>query len=131
MKRPYRSRKIDPGKRSLNLSMEQLAGIGSVAVSYNRAETAVDRVLSLALDLPVELHQEVLTRINGTEGKITIIKKAAKAIGLPEGLLFPIADTLGENGFAKLKSYRDGIIHARVVDADLGIGEVMERRARH
>lgn len=129
MKRSHRPRKFNP--RKLDLSTDQFAGIGKVAIAYNYAETSIDRCLAVALDLPAGMEMQVTSRINGIDGKIELIKKTATALSLPSELRLQVADTLGKTGFSLLKSYRDGVIHARVLDADLGIGEHVGRRAQH
>ena len=63
------------------------------------------------------------------DGKIDLLKLAAADVNLPCELRSDLAESLGY--FGTLKTYRDGVIHARVLDAVLGIGEVVERRARH
>ena len=131
MKRAYTERKkvSKTGDIKLDLTTAQLAGIGAVALAYNYGETAIDRALGLALGIGYKLYLPLVTRINGMDGKIDLLKLAAKEFNLPTNLQSDFAETLGY--FATLKTYREGVIHARVLDADLGLGEVIERRARH
>jgi hypothetical protein len=63
------------------------------------------------------------------DGKIDLLKLAATDAKLPSELCDDLAESLGY--FSTLKGFRDGIIHARVLDSALGLGEVVERRARH
>src|SRR3990170_468544 len=131
MKRTYTERKIHSKTGDINrdLSPEQLAGIGAIALAYNYAESSIDRTLGLALGVVHKLYLPLVTRIGGIDGKIELIKLATADVRLPSELRDDLAESLGY--FTTLKSYRDGIIHARVLDSALGLGEVVERRARH
>lgn len=133
MKRNYISRKptsrfVD-AKRSL--SKEQLAGIGAVAIAYNYAEQTIDRMLPPALGLTVTTYKGVVTRINGMDGKIEIIKDAALDLGMPEEMQKFLSVSLGQDNFGLFKKYRDAVIHTKIFDPALGIGELIERRGKH
>jgi hypothetical protein len=130
MKRTYTPRKTHTktGDIKRDLSVDQLAGIGAVALAYNYAESSLDRALGLALGVGLELHLRLVTRIGGEE-KTELLKLAAADMSLPSDLREDLAETLSY--FLTLKGYRNGIIHARVLDAILGLGEVRGRGARH
>jgi hypothetical protein len=133
MKRPFRQRRIVGASHDVkkDLSKDQLAAIGAVALAYNYAEAQIDQVLGAALDIWARpfLH-EVTTRINGVDGKIEIIVKALPLLVTEDTIRADIEDSLGNNAFKRLKQYRDAIIHARVLDRELELGHVIERRAR-
>jgi hypothetical protein len=133
MKRPYSSTveslPVDDIRK--DIPQAQLAAIGSVALSYNYAETTINRMLYFTVGMPIALHAEVSSRINGVDGKIAIIKAGAAEMGVQPNYLQFLADTLGEGGFSLLKKYRDAVIHARIINRVTGVGELIESRGRH
>jgi hypothetical protein len=70
MKRTYTERKTHSktGDIKRDLSSEQLAGIGAVALAYNYAESSIDRALGLALGVGHKLYLPLVTRIGGMDG---------------------------------------------------------------
>jgi hypothetical protein len=131
VKRPETKR---PSKRSGNirddLSESQLAGIGLITVAYNEVELLIDVMIPIAFGFDEGMGQQITSRINGVDGKIEIIKSQYRVLGASREVLTSLSDTLGEAGFALLKKYRDGIIHARVLDAPLGIGHTIAKRGK-
>jgi hypothetical protein len=94
-------------------SPEQLVGIGAVVLAYNRAEYAVDLLLSLGLGLSPELASVVPSRTGRLEDKIEIVELAAKTLGLPrEAQTFLSESLVEEPGLSILKRYRDAIARA-------------------
>src|SRR4249920_3359014 len=81
-----------------DLDADQLKGVGAVAMAYNELEAFVDTIFVVITGLGEQLGLEVGTRINGVEGKVAIIKAAAKMLEMrPEDLTqFQVA--LGEDG---------------------------------
>src|SRR5450759_4093370 len=66
MKRPHQTkvrtlRQLDIRK---DLTPEQLAGIGAVAIAYNYAENTINRMIAVVLSLTGNTHIDVVTRIN-------------------------------------------------------------------
>jgi hypothetical protein len=63
--------------------------------------------------------------------KIEIIKEGAKILGASTNDQAQIAEALaqGEGHFGRLRSYRDAAIHCRVINAAIGIGLKVGRRA--
>lgn len=116
------------GDIKVDLSPEQLQGIGAVAMAWNEAEAFVDWLLYTGLSLSAGLWLDVAIRINGIDGKIEIINKAASDLGVPEECQRLIQGSLGD--LKSLKAFRDAVIHARIYDSTRGIGTVVERRAR-
>jgi hypothetical protein len=105
-----------------------LAALGALALAFNEAEAAIDRLFFIITDLSDPLQLEVLTRINGLEGKIAITKVGAAHL-LDTAELEQLQELLGEGVFMNIKDYRDGVIHARHVNAATGIGTKVDRRA--
>jgi hypothetical protein len=133
VKRPHKNDAFKPdrtGDIKKDLSLKQLAGIGAVALAYNEVERNIDGLFFTVTRLSGELQYEVSTRINGIDGKIEIINKGAKSLGLDEQDLWQLAEALGQGVFGKLKSYRDAVIHARLINASVGIGTVVGKRAK-
>lgn len=109
----------------IDLTEKQLIGIGLVAITYNEAEILIDVLLSSLLGTSPKMSLELTSRINGIDGKIELIKLGVKDLESPASFLSLLTKSLGKegnNGFSELKKYRDGIIHARILDASLGIG---------
>jgi hypothetical protein len=133
MKRPYVRRKATgrTGDLKQDLSHDQLAEIGAVAIAYNHTEIMIDRMLAIALNLTVHMHRQVTSRINGVENKIDILKLALSDLEIPERTQNLIADALGNGAFKRLKSYRDAVVHARILDQTRQLGELIERQGKH
>jgi hypothetical protein len=113
----------------LNFSKDQLAGIGAVAMAYNAAEKPINDMVRIGWRITFDA-DELLTRIGGVDGKIHLVKHAARAVGMWPELQAALAQSLGASGFEQLKKYRDGVIHARMWDYTRAVGLVVERRAR-
>jgi hypothetical protein len=112
-----------------DIPRKQLAGIGALALAYNELEAVVDKLFFISTDLSKNLQLEVLTRINGVDGTIEIIKEAAK-LYLSEEEHKHLAEALGDGGFKLLKSYRDSVIHVRHLNYSSSVGVRVDRRAR-
>jgi len=112
-----------------NLSQEQLAAIGAVTIAWNELEIFIHLLLGYGLYFPWPLLLEVTTRINGIDGQIEIIRKLRTLhmdIGVEEKVWKLIEISL--SGITEYKRFRDGVIHARVLDAPQGIGEIIQKR---
>lgn len=133
MKRPHDKGKVPPNQIPLLMRREipqkQLAAIGALALAFNEVEATLDRMFFLVTLLPEHLQWEVSTRIGGIDGKIEIIKRGAKPL-LDESDWLTLTDALGENGFKLLKSYRDGVIHVRHLNAATSVGIKVDSRAQ-
>jgi hypothetical protein len=109
---------------------EQRLLIGDICLAFNELEGNVDTLFYLVTGLHESLALEVNTRINGIEGKVEIISAGLKLIDLEPNDLTQIRVALGEGtGFKGLKKHRDAVIHARIVNAILGVGYKIDRRA--
>lgn len=115
-----------------DLSHDQLATIGGIALAYNDLEGCIDELFFAVSALPKALRLEISTRINGIEGKIEIIKCGAALAGLVPEDQKQLAEALGrgERCFMNLKSYRDAVIHCRVINSIASIGLRTDRRAK-
>jgi hypothetical protein len=119
-------RSTDPFK---NLSADQLAYIGAIAMLYNDVEAVVDGLCGGALRIPFN-DQEVLSRINGIEGKYALIKIGARHWGFDDSEMAHLGEALGDGGCHGLKKWRDAVIHARMFDIESSVARVYERQGR-
>jgi hypothetical protein len=133
MKRPYTNHENIPIEDILlDVPQDQLAAIGAVSLSYNYAENTINRMLYLAIGMPIALFRDVVSRINGIDGKIEIVKAGAKErLNLSDEAQDFMSISLGNEGFKLLKKYRDAVIHARIVNRLTSIGELVESRGKH
>jgi hypothetical protein len=92
-------------------------------------EAALDRLFFVVTELTEPLQLEVSTRIGGLDGKRPITKKGAAQF-LDVADLRQLSELLGDGVFGQLKDYRDGVIHARHVNAVTGVGVKIDRRAK-
>lgn len=130
MKRPSsRRHSVRSSNPFENLTTEQLSYIGAIALLYNDLEATIDWMCAVALRLQIR-REELTTRINGIEGKIALIKIAARNWGFDDGEATYLADVLGDGGFGLMKKWRDAVIHAQVLDARSGVGKVTERKGK-
>jgi hypothetical protein len=113
-----------------NLSVPQLAYIGAIAMLYNDLEVRIDDMISTGLHLPFSPVQ-VLSRINGMDGKLALVKLSAKHYGFDEAEMSDLCQTLGANGFERLKEWRDAVIHARMFDVASGVAHTHARKGKH
>jgi hypothetical protein len=113
-----------------DMSESQLASLGAVSLAYNEAEVQIDLIMALALGLWAESAPHVTSRINGIDGKIEIIKVALRELGAPKEAQALLCETFGDAGFKELKKYRDGVIHARTLDAPSGIAGTAINRGK-
>lgn len=113
------------------LSAEQLELVGKVAFVYNEAERMLDWILFAgycsASGMDHRSWTEVTARINGIDGKIELARKSMAYWGIEDPLTGQINETL--SAFSECKTFRDAVIHARVLDAKAGIGARLQRRA--
>ena len=112
-----------------DLSKEQLAGIAAAALAYNEIELALDDIFYGMTGISDEMQLQISTRLN-IASKVEIIKLGIASLGLKADDLQELLDVLGENVFFKLKGIRNSIVHARVVNASVGIGLTVEKQAK-
>lgn len=115
------------GTARRNLTKEQLALIGTITLTFNDVEELIDDLTGTAIGAEFDGHQ-VVSRINGIDGKIALIKIAVAHFDATESEKSAFAETLGDGGFSLLKKYRDAVVHSRVFDATTSIAKVAERR---
>jgi hypothetical protein len=133
MKRRISHRRRGPRAYDIkkDLSSPLLAALGAVALAWNDVEAMIDLLMCVITRLPHNLWREFTTRINGIDGKFAIIKHAiASTYGIPASseMYSEFQDTL--SAAAECRSYRDSVIHSRIVDISHGIGEMTFRRDR-
>jgi len=93
---------------------DRLKLIGAISLAWNSLENRIDFILMQALGLRPEVAIHVDSRINGMDGKVAIIKEAAKPYlsNLDDKDSLRIRKSL--NAIEDLKRIRDSIIHMRV-----------------
>lgn len=115
-------RKVPPGRGFnvaardiLDLDEKILIGIGAVSLAWNNLEQGINFAVPVVLCIEFEDWLQVTSRINGFDGKIAIIKHAAKSFShiKPKAYL-ALCETL--NRIEEYKKYRDGVIHANITD---------------
>lgn len=100
-----------------DIKPERLAAIGALNVAWNDIEGAIDVCTCLAMEAPYPLWLDLTSRINGLDGKFAIIKKSAREhIRFPEKVATAICATI--EAIAEHKTFRDSVIHARIIDPD-------------
>jgi hypothetical protein len=122
---------VDPqstGNIKIDLTETQLAAFGASVLAYNVLEDQIDTLLLVATRIPDWLFVEVSSRIHGLDGKIAIIRKAINQSGLGPN------DAKTLNGaidvFLDFKKTRDTLIHARIINASLGVGRGPNQRGK-
>jgi hypothetical protein len=125
--RPIKEHPYRPHEFIRDVSQDRLALFGAVSLIWNDLEGALDATIGAALDLPEPLWAQITSRINGFDGKCEILVEAARLLHkMPDEHIDLIVDTLGA---AKAhKSYRDGIVHAKILDPDADTAPTFERR---
>jgi hypothetical protein len=112
-----------------DLSAAQLAAIGAAALAFNEVELALDEIFYGMIGIADEMQLQISTRLN-IEARVDIIKLGIQNSGLQPDDLQELLTAIGENCFVKLKSIRNSIIHARVVNASIGIGMMVDKSAK-
>lgn len=102
-----------------DLSSEQLAGIGAVAIAWNEIEFMLDVALYSGEELEASCLQDDLPR-RRLDDKIRHARKAADRWRLPADYLKSIE--LTACAFSDLKDLRNAVVHSRVFDTQHGIG---------
>jgi hypothetical protein len=110
-----------------NLSLDQLSYIGAVVMKYNDVEALVGDICAAGLRIPIR-NEEVLTRINGVEGRAALVKLTARHWGFTDDEMALLCDALGEGGFSGLKKWRDGVVHARMLDINSSVGRLTQKQ---
>jgi hypothetical protein len=106
-----------------------LIGVGTVALAYNEAEAYIDNILSFAASLRV-VPLDIISRINGADGKVEIVKAAFRALDANDEIQRLIATSLGQEGFLLFKQYRDAVIHARQFNLIANVADTLAKRGQ-
>jgi hypothetical protein len=112
-----------------DVDKEQLQLIGGVCLEWNFIEDMLDYVLFNAWEMNWDASVEVASRINGMEGKFAIIKGCVRTVKRHPEPIPSIVDTT-INAMAEYKRYRDGVIHARLLDPKSDIATTSVNRGR-
>lgn len=115
-----RTQKPSYGVAAIKYDAEKVIGeatlqaIGEIVILWNTIEYELDEAIQAAIRLPSDVTTSVRSRISGLEAKADILKECLEPMlyfqGRERELL---ADTLGD--FMTLKSYRDNLVHMRLV----------------
>jgi hypothetical protein len=112
-----------------DVDKEQLQLIGAICLEWNFIEDMIDYALFQVLELEYEPSLEVTSRINGMDGKLEILRKAAQLQKkFPEPYLKVIGITTG--GVEEHKRYRDGVVHVRLLDPTSEVAPTSIRRGK-
>lgn len=109
---------------------DHLTSIGKVSIYFNYMESALDRLLVNSLGIDPKIHLDFTTRISSQDAKVELTRKAITTIQLPKDVKSIIAESIGDSGFKKLKSYRNRIIHATMMDKGTHIGVSNKRQGK-
>lgn len=131
MKRPSNFRPGYPSTRVRQaLSRKQLAEIGAVIIAWNGLEAIVDWILIWGLTLPELFGHDIVSRINGLDGKIAIIHKimSDECLVMPPNLCKAINSTLSALG--ECKTIRDAVAHAQAPRSKSEIAQSSGKRGK-
>jgi hypothetical protein len=124
MRRPHHKNKLKNAQRTgdirKDLTEKQLIAFAAAALAYNVLEDQIDALLHIVTNVPDWLIKEVSSRIHGLDGKTAIIHKALENSDLNLSDRKIACDSVG--AFSEFKKIRDAIVHARIIDAAIGIG---------
>lgn len=121
------SKPFQPYETKRDIRPALLNNVGAITLTWNYIEHGINFILGMSLKLPPPIGEEVTSRINGLDGKIEILKRAAKLLWkMPDHYLKIIGDTLG--AIEEHKRYRDGIIHAGVFHPESPVADTLQRR---
>jgi hypothetical protein len=109
------------------VSAERLWLIGAVCLEWNYIEDMVDGCVGWATHIELDMRRDVISRINGLDGKFELIKKGARLNPVfSPAHVHAISGTIG--AIAEYKKYSDAIIHARLFDPKPDIGGTAPNR---
>jgi hypothetical protein len=124
MRRPYNKDKPtdvhSTGDIKKDFTPKQLAAFGAACLAYNVLEDQIDALLYVVTNVPEWLIREVTTRIHGLDGKTAIIQTAIENSSLSTNNQKGAIDSIAT--FSYFKKIRDAMIHARIINATIGIG---------
>ncbi len=113
-----------------NYTAKQLELIGSIAVLYNGCEHILHNAVGHCIEYRGNT-RDITTRINGTEGLIAIIVSTSpRLLGVEPPDHEAIKATLEQDGFSRLKSYRDAVVHSMPYNQLMGVGRSPGRRGK-
>jgi hypothetical protein len=119
--RPYRGPMRHDVRK--DFSPEQLQEIGAVCMAFNILESALDFIVARHLKVAFPAARTVRDKISGISAKIEVLRAIARDdLGLAEDIWKDTLDKIGE-----CTGYRNAIVHTRMVDAWIEIGETIQR----
>ena len=112
-----------------DVDKEQLALIGAICLEWNFIEDMIDFTLFHVWEMDHDASIETSSRIHGIDGKLAIIKQCVRVVKRhPEPIQSVIATTL--DAVAEHKTFRDGVIHARLLDPKSDVAPTSISRGR-
>ncbi len=102
------------------LSFEQLAVIGAIALQFNNLEAHLDLLIGISLRLSPLSHHEVITRLGTIESRQDLAKIMARDLAISEKTQELIGKSIVAIG--TLKKSRDAIVHVRLIDPSTSVG---------
>jgi hypothetical protein len=112
-----------------DVDKEKLQLIGAICLEWNFIEDIVDYALFHAWEMQWDASVEVASRINGMEGKFAIIKRCVRTVARHPEPIPSIIDTTID-AVAEYKRYRDGVVHARLLDPKSNVATLSVNRGR-
>jgi hypothetical protein len=130
MKRP--KGKAIPANRTRDIkqdfSIEQRAAVGAVTLSFNELQYDFEAMLHTAMGVPEWLFLGISSRISSLDLKTEIINLVLERAISNAHERDEIKRIIGE--VKTFAGFRNAITHARMLNADLGIGLNLENRAK-
>ncbi|KQW22493.1 hypothetical protein ASC80_03665 [Afipia sp. Root123D2] len=109
-----------------DISPERLQKFAAIVIVWNYIETFLDASLGLALRIDVQMFPHVSSRINGTDGKIAIIKESILLAQPKEHTRVLLSKTL--NAVQAYKKNRDGVVHVKISDPSADVADTIQRQ---
>lgn len=110
-----------------SFTKDQLAWIGAVAMAYNDAEQWLQFAFLTATSLPCN-RLAVVTRLGSGELP-NLVMECIRTYVRDESIHKLAERTLVGEGFSQLKTYRDGVVHARLWDMQTALATVPNKGA--
>jgi hypothetical protein len=107
-----------------DLSRDQLAGIGEIAMIWNELEFLLDTAVGSGLVLSKAMEANNTSRL-GFDPKKALAQDIARDALLPQAAIAEVDAALVD--LETYKGLRDAIVHARVSDKNKAIGQIVKR----
>ena len=121
------------GDLKKDLTQEELAGIGAVAILYNELEYGVDMLTALTLRLPQAYWLPAVKRIGSSDSKIELVRMAADEFDRHLTIYNQSEFLIGSvvkgtlDGTSLCKKLRDAVVHCRVYNSQSKVAVKTDR----